>query len=120
MEKTLWRGDLFSFQHATARLINHTVAQFTVVVNLFPELGDDQIRDHVRTDRFPGLLQYLSRAVHDFLGDPDEFAIFLDLLRVPCLGVMRWISCIRRRAARVRLRNPSARAAPPSGGGPSG
>src|SRR5256884_3346655 len=23
-----------------------------------------------------------------------------------CLGVSRWISCIRRRAARVRLRNP--------------
>jgi hypothetical protein len=35
---------------------------------------------------FPGLLNYLSRAVYDLLGHSDEFAIFLGLSFVPFLG----------------------------------
>src|SRR2546430_4972186 len=79
-------GNLFSLEHATARLIDHTLSQLTVVVDLFSEFADGQVSDQILAARFAGLRNYPLRAVHDFLGHSDEFAIFLGLSFVLLLG----------------------------------
>jgi hypothetical protein len=71
----LGSGNLFSLEHATARLVDHPVSQFTAVVDLLPERVDGQVRNQVGATRFPSLLHYLSGAVHDLLGYSDEFAM---------------------------------------------
>jgi hypothetical protein len=78
--------DLLSLEHATARLIDHTVSQFTVVGDFLAKFGDGQLGDQILAARVPGLLQYLSCAVHDLFGYSDELAIFLGLSLVPFLG----------------------------------
>ena len=48
----LGSGNLFSLEHATARLVDHPVSPFTVVVDLFPERVDGQVRDQARASCF--------------------------------------------------------------------
>src|SRR6184192_4376595 len=75
-------GNLLSFEHPTARLVDHTVSQFTVVVDLLAEFADG----HILAACFAGLLHYLSCTVHHFFGHANEFAIFLGLSFLPFLG----------------------------------
>src|SRR6266436_897973 len=79
-------GNLLSLEHATARLIDHPVSQFTVVGDFLAKFVDGQLGDQILAARFPGLLQYFSCAVHDLFGYSDELAIFLGLSLVPFLG----------------------------------
>jgi hypothetical protein len=81
----LVRWNLLAVKHTAARLISHTRAQSTKVLDLLARLRDSQIGDHIFAARFAGLPQRCSCAVDDFLGNPDEFAICrgLPLLALP-------------------------------------
>jgi len=72
-------GNLLALEHTTSGLIDHTVSQFTVVVDLFPESGIRQVGDQILAACLPRLPNYLLRAVDDLLGDANELTIFLGL-----------------------------------------
>ena len=51
------------------------------------------------------LLDDRHRILNRLLGDPHELTVFGFIDSCRCLAVMLWISCMRRRALRVRLVN---------------
>jgi hypothetical protein len=78
-------GNLLSLEHTPAGLVNHTVSQLTIVVDLLPEFTDGQVGDHILAARSPSLLQHLSCAVDYLFGYSDQLAIFLHLPLGPFL-----------------------------------
>ena len=101
-------GDLLAFEHAAAGLVDDAICQAAIVLDLFAQRGDGQVVEQVLAAGVSGLLERRSGACHDFLGDADELAVLGGLLpEAAAWGVIRWIACMRRRAARVRLRKPS-------------
>ena len=73
-------GNLLSFDHSAARLIDHTVSQFAVAIDLLTQLLDRQIGKRVLAASLPGLNECRSSLFNDLLGNSNEFTIFADLL----------------------------------------
>jgi hypothetical protein len=65
------------------------------MVNLGAEGKDDQVAGQVLTARLLSQLQDLAGAGHHLLGDADELAIFVALLRVALCGgsCAEWFAC---------------------------
>src|SRR5256886_7039305 len=110
-------GNLLSFEHPTARLVDHPVSQFAVVVDLLAEFADGHFRDQTLAACFAGLLHYLSCTVHHFFVHANEFAIFLGLSFLPFLGrhpldflhpAPRYSRVIRKALNTLRNRFPQA------------
>src|SRR6476659_3125896 len=80
------RWNLLAVEHSAARLISHTGAQSTKVLDLLARLRDRQIGDHIFAARFAGPPERRSRTFDDLLGDANEFAICrgLTILALPC------------------------------------
>jgi hypothetical protein len=91
---------------ATTCLINDAVPKATVMVDLLSNLLDSNFGHQVdATDSF-SLLEHLARVSDHLLRGPESSRYLGISCRCRSLGVMRWISCIRRRALRFRLVNP--------------
>src|ERR1700730_13159517 len=75
--------NLLSFEHTAARLIDHSITQLTVMVDLFSELTDSEAGNRIFAARLLGLLKRASRALHHLLGDFDERPVCRGLLRPP-------------------------------------
>src|SRR6516162_4063153 len=80
-------GNLLAPEYTAACLIDHSVCQAAVVLNLFSQLSDSYV-----SEPMPMSSRYL----------PIRWSR-------RCAVVIRWISYIRRRAERVRSRNPLIR-----------
>src|SRR3981189_777954 len=76
----LGRRNLLAVGHTAARLIDHAGSQLAKVLDLLARLRDSQFGNLIRAARFTGLPQHRLRAVDDFFGNPDEFAICRGLL----------------------------------------
>src|ERR1700730_2792294 len=76
-------GNLLSFEHPAARLIDHSIAQLTVMADLFSELTDGEMGNHIFAAHLLGLRKRASRALYHLLGDFDERPVGRGLLRPP-------------------------------------
>ena len=75
--------NLLSFQYPATRLIDDTISQSTVLVDLLAEFVIFLVGQQIFAACLAGLLEHLSCALHNLLGDVDELAIFPGLLGVP-------------------------------------
>jgi hypothetical protein len=78
--------DLLAIEHTATCLINHTAPQLAKVLDLFAELFDGHVGEHVPAAHLVSLLERRSRVPHDLFGNADELAICPSLLLValPC------------------------------------
>src|SRR5258708_3481716 len=72
--------NLFAVEHAAARLIDHTRAQSTKVLDLLARFRDSQIGDHIFAARLAGPPERRSCTFDDLLGDADQLTV--------CSGLM--------------------------------
>src|SRR6516164_10216913 len=73
-------GNLLALEHTTARLIDHAVSKFAVVLNRFARRRDCQVVYHVLAARLPGSPEGLSGTRHDLVSNTDKGLIFTGLL----------------------------------------
>jgi hypothetical protein len=103
-------GNLLSIGNTTARLIDHTLSQFTVMVDFLPEFTDGHVGGQILAARFPGRCSTTFCALLTTSSVIPMSSQYFSVCRsCRCLDVIRWISCIRRLAVRVRLQNPRKR-----------
>src|SRR6266436_6816058 len=78
--------DLLSIEHTATCLIDHTAPQLAKVLDLFAELFDGHVGEHVPAAHLVSLLERRSRVPHDLFSNADELAICPSLLLValPC------------------------------------
>ena len=67
-------GNLLSFEHPTARLVDRPVSQFAVVGDLLAEFVDGHFRDLILAAVRLLVVHYLSCMAHHFFGYVNEFA----------------------------------------------
>jgi hypothetical protein len=79
-------GDLLSFEHPAAGLIDDAVAQLAVVLDFFAERLDGQVVQRSFATGVLSLLQHLARLSDHLPADADELAVFGNQLVVPLLG----------------------------------
>src|SRR6476659_1212051 len=78
------RWNLLAVEHTAARLISHTGAQSTKVLDLLAHLCDRQIGDHIFAARFAGPPERRSCTFDDLLGDELTVCPGLMILALPC------------------------------------
>jgi len=99
------------------RLSDHRVSQVHSSERFPYEVRDGQVGNQILAARCPRLACNTFRALFTTSSViPMSWRYFSVCRSCRSLGVNRWISCIRRRAARVRLRNPEYAAAGPRRG----
>lgn len=72
--------NLLSLKYAAAALIDDTVAELAVVVNLPSKLTEDNIVQQINSAFIFGLFEYPSGIFNNLLGNPNKLAIFVLLL----------------------------------------
>jgi len=73
-------------KHAATCLINDSVPNITVMVDLLSKGLDRNFRHHVDATTPFSLLEHLARVADHLLRGPDEFAIFRNLPLMPLFG----------------------------------
>src|SRR5215467_1491231 len=76
-------GNLLAPEYTAACLIDHSVCQAAVVLNLFSQLSDSYVSDDVFSARLASFLKSQSRTFNDLLGNADAFAIFANQVVAP-------------------------------------
>src|SRR5262245_11171159 len=84
--------NLFSLEHATAPLINHTVAQIAIVLDFRPIRLDRQSCSYGFGAHIFGSIEHPSGVAHGLFGDANKRLIFLGLLALTCARQARGVS----------------------------
>ena len=75
-------GDLLTIEHATPRLVDDAISQPAKMLDLFAQLLDGHVGEHVLAAHRASFFEHSSRVPNDLLGNADEHPVCPGLLRL--------------------------------------